>query len=59
VLGYGLHARDLYRNLPYVVAADRNMLVTEPDVYLDELYRRPDSPAKGGGRVAPSTSEEP
>jgi hypoxanthine phosphoribosyltransferase len=45
VLGYGLHVRDLYRNLPYVVAADRNMLVTEPDVYLDDLYRRPDSPS--------------
>jgi hypoxanthine phosphoribosyltransferase len=43
VLGYGLHVRDLYRNLPYIVAADRNMLVTEPDAYLDDLYRRPDS----------------
>jgi hypoxanthine phosphoribosyltransferase len=59
VLGYGLHVRDLYRNVPYVVSADRNMLVTEPDAYVDELYRRPDLPSEGGGRVAPSTSEEP
>jgi hypoxanthine phosphoribosyltransferase len=43
VLGYGLHVRDLYRNVPYVVAADRNMLVTEPDAYVEDLYRRPDS----------------
>jgi hypoxanthine phosphoribosyltransferase len=59
VLGYGLHVRDLYRNLPYVVGADRNMLVTEPDVYLEDLYRRHDLPSEGGGRVAPSTSEDP
>jgi len=43
VLGYGLHVRDLYRNVPYVVAADRNTLVTEPDAYVADLYRRPDS----------------
>jgi hypoxanthine phosphoribosyltransferase len=43
VLGYGLHVRDLYRNVPYVVAADRNMLVSDPGAYLDDLYRRPDS----------------
>ncbi len=43
VLGYGLHVRDLYRNVPFVVAADRNMLVSEPDAYVGDLYRRPDS----------------
>jgi hypoxanthine phosphoribosyltransferase len=42
VLGYGLHVRDLYRNVPYVVAADRDTLVTRPDAYVDDLYRRPD-----------------
>ncbi len=40
VLGYGLHVRDLYRNVPYVVAADRDTLVARPDAYVDELYRR-------------------
>jgi hypoxanthine phosphoribosyltransferase len=39
VLGYGLHVRDLYRNLPYIVVADRETLVTQPDAYVDGLYR--------------------
>jgi hypoxanthine phosphoribosyltransferase len=40
VLGYGLHVRDLYRNVPYVVAADRDTLVTMPDAYVAQLYGR-------------------
>jgi hypoxanthine phosphoribosyltransferase len=40
VLGYGLHVRDLYRNLPYVVAADRDVVLTSPDAYVEHLYRR-------------------
>jgi hypoxanthine phosphoribosyltransferase len=59
VLGYGLHVRDLYRNVPYVVAADRNTLVSEPDAYVDDLYRRPNSAFRAGGRVTRSPSEEP
>jgi hypoxanthine phosphoribosyltransferase len=43
VLGYGLHVRDLYRNVPYVVTADRDVLVGRPDAYVDDVYRR------GGG----------
>lgn len=43
VLGYGLHVRDLYRNVPYVVSADRDTLLSRPDAYVDDLYRRPDS----------------
>lgn len=39
VLGYGLHVRDLYRNLPYIVVADRETLVTRPDAYVAGLYR--------------------
>ena len=39
VLGYGLHVRDLYRNLPYVVTADRDVLVARPDAYVDSVYR--------------------
>ena len=40
VLGYGLHVRDLYRNVPYVVSADRDTLVNRPDAYVADLYRR-------------------
>ncbi len=39
VLGYGLHTRDLYRNLPFVVAADRDEVLADPEVYVSELYR--------------------
>jgi hypoxanthine phosphoribosyltransferase len=37
VLGYGLHAGDRYRNLPFVVAADPEALRADPDAYL-QLY---------------------
>lgn len=57
VLGYGLHVRDLYRNVPYVVAADRNTLVTLPDAYVAQLYGRKsverDSVPNAGGTVTP------
>ena len=67
VLGYGLHVRDLYRNVPYVVAADRDTLVNRPDAYVDDLYRHagsaadpgPDSPRYAGGRVTAVPTEEP
>jgi len=39
VLGYGLHVRDLYRNVPYVIAADRDVLVARPDAYVRDVYR--------------------
>ena len=39
VLGYGLHVQDSYRNLPYVVVADREVLVANPDAYVRDLYR--------------------
>lgn len=42
VLGYGLHVHDLYRNVPYVVTADRDTVVTSPDAYVDDLYRHRD-----------------
>jgi hypoxanthine phosphoribosyltransferase len=59
VLGYGLHVRDLYRNVPYVVAADRDTLVEQPDAYVDDLYRCSDSVAYPGGRVNFVPTEEP
>jgi hypoxanthine phosphoribosyltransferase len=59
VLGYGLHVRDLYRNVPYVVAADRDTLVTRPDAYVPDLYRRQGSESDAGGRVKFVPTEEP
>jgi len=59
VLGYGLHVRDLYRNVPCVVAADRDTLVTRPDAYVYDLYRRQDSSSRPGGRVTSVPPEEP
>jgi hypoxanthine phosphoribosyltransferase len=38
VLGYGLHQADLYRNLPYVVEADRRVVRDRPDAYITALY---------------------
>lgn len=38
VLGYGLHIADLYRNVPSVVEADRELLRARPDAYVDALY---------------------
>ena len=38
VLGYGLHRADLYRNVPRVVVADRDVVRTTPDAYVEALY---------------------
>ena len=38
VLGYGLHRADLYRNVPRVVVADREVVRARPDAYVGELY---------------------
>jgi hypoxanthine phosphoribosyltransferase len=38
VLGYGLHRADLYRNVPRVVIADRDVVASTPDAYVDTLY---------------------
>jgi hypoxanthine phosphoribosyltransferase len=38
VLGYGLHYRDLYRNLPFVAVGDLDEVRERPDVYVSELY---------------------
>jgi hypoxanthine phosphoribosyltransferase len=47
VLGYGLHARDLYRNVPFIVTADRDEIAAHPDVYVADLYRQ-EAPETGG-----------
>jgi hypoxanthine phosphoribosyltransferase len=38
VLGYGLHQADRYRNVPYIVEADRNVVLDRPAAYVDALY---------------------
>jgi hypoxanthine phosphoribosyltransferase len=38
VLGYGLDYAERYRNLNRVVAGDLNALMTDPDVYVEELF---------------------
>ncbi|MFZ4515819.1 MAG: phosphoribosyltransferase [Acidimicrobiia bacterium] len=38
VLGYGLHVRDLYRNLPFIVAVDRDTVHSNPAAFVDVLY---------------------
>ena len=38
VLGYGLHHADLYRNLPFVVTADRGVVAEHPEAYVEALY---------------------
>jgi hypoxanthine phosphoribosyltransferase len=38
VLGYGLHARDLYRNLPFIAVGDREVVSETPDAYVAQLY---------------------
>jgi hypoxanthine phosphoribosyltransferase len=38
VLGYGLHTRDLYRNLPFVAVGDRGVVAARPEAYVEQLY---------------------
>jgi hypoxanthine phosphoribosyltransferase len=51
VLGYGLHYRDLYRNLPFVAVGVRDEVRDRPDIYVSELYGAPGRGfrATGGG----------
>jgi hypoxanthine phosphoribosyltransferase len=53
VLGYGLHHADLYRNVPYIVEADRRVVLDRPAAYVDALYGARAAPAAGirGGSV--------
>jgi hypoxanthine phosphoribosyltransferase len=53
VLGYGLHYRDLYRNLPFVVVGDRDDVRRRPDVYVQELYAPSAGRGDGEGRRRP------
>ncbi len=54
LLGYGLHHRDLYRNLPFVIEGDRDVVQGDPMVYVEAFYDRanpPGVPQNPGGRV--------
>ena len=65
VLGYGLHAHDLYRNLPFVVTGDRRVVSATPDAYVEQLYTgpvgvlAPDDGLRAGGSVIVDRTEEP
>jgi hypoxanthine phosphoribosyltransferase len=50
VLGYGLHQADLYRNVPFIVEADRNVVLDRPAAYVDALYGSAPRPSAGGHR---------
>jgi hypoxanthine phosphoribosyltransferase len=58
VLGYGLHARDLYRNLPFVAVGDREVVAATPDAYVAQLYGE-DGRSGAGSRVTTGRSEAP
>jgi len=58
VLGYGLHARDLYRNLPFVAVGDRTVVAETPDAYVAQLYSE-EAPSEAGSRVASGRTEAP
>jgi len=65
VLGYGLHAHDLYRNLPFIVAGDRRVVSVAPDAYVAQLYGAaaggpgPDARIRASGSVTNERTEEP
>ncbi|MFN8036192.1 MAG: phosphoribosyltransferase family protein [Acidimicrobiia bacterium] len=54
VLGYGLHRDDLYRNLPYIVEADRELIGDDPAALVPLLYGAVAVPGtrSGSGSVA-------
>jgi hypoxanthine phosphoribosyltransferase len=58
VLGYGLHARDLYRNLPFVAVGDRDVVAATPDAYVGQLYSGEEA-SEAGSRVASGRTEAP
>jgi hypoxanthine phosphoribosyltransferase len=65
VLGYGLHTRDLYRNLPFVAAGDRDVVAATPEAYVEQLYGGETHGSiekahiRAGGSVTGDRTEEP
>ena len=58
VLGYGLHARDLYRNLPFVAVGDRDVVAATPDAYVAQLYAE-EGGQGAGSKVTTGRTEAP
>ena len=61
VLGLGLHYRDRYRNLPFVIEAQRGVLADDPDAYCawysnSAEYLRPEE-SRNAGDTIPLESE--
>ena len=55
VLGYGLHYVDLYRNVPYIVEADRRVVLDRPAAYVDVLYGGGAASGDGRRRAVPKS----
>jgi len=58
VLGYGLHHADLYRNVPFLVRADPQVVAARPDAYVGALYGAREAeapPDRGSDRGSAST----
>lgn len=55
VLGYGLHYVDLYRNVPYIVEADRRVVLDRPAAYVDVLYGGGAASGDGRRRAVPES----
>jgi hypoxanthine phosphoribosyltransferase len=53
LLGYGLHYRDAYRNLPFICEGEQGAVAADPMVYVDDLYAGVDGAKRfeAGGRV--------
>jgi hypoxanthine phosphoribosyltransferase len=61
LLGYGLHYRDAYRNLPFIFEGDRDVVNSHPMVYVAELYQAAtgQSGAENPGGRVPGVEEVP
>jgi hypoxanthine phosphoribosyltransferase len=61
LLGYGLHYRDAYRNLPFIFEGDRDVVNSHPMVYVAELYPAAtgQSGAENPGGRVPGVEEVP
>ncbi len=64
VIGYGLHVHELYRNLPVILAADRDIVRDDPAAYVAFVYGRgalrgEEEAVEAGGRVTSGRTEEP
>lgn len=50
IVGYGLDYQGRYRNLADAVSVDPQVLVEDPDAYVDQLYGAPRAPGADGRR---------